>query len=371
MTTQTKTAPRPVRSDLGWRQDLTAPLVIVLTLLLALQLLLSLGLGLGGQGANAPSAQTALISVKPSDVSKVVIEGAAGAKVTLSRTGEDKWVVANLADFPAAGSQVEQMLTELTSAKRALPIATSEAARKRFKVADDGFERRLTVETKDGATVTLLLGESAGFRRLFGRPADDPAVYDLPIPVADVTDRADDWLDRGQLRVDQDKIKRMAAKDWALLKGPDGWSLTGSDAPVEQSAATDLAMKLGNLGYRGVIAPADEAGYTDQKPTLEVAIELTEGPARAYQIFQDNNGADFILKAADRPYYFKLSADDLEGVIDVDAAKLKAKPPATDKAAAAPKTGEPAGEPPAPVAPPVQTAPAAPAAVPAPPAAPN
>ncbi|EXJ13423.1 DUF4340 domain-containing protein [Imhoffiella purpurea] len=323
----TETPSQPTAQSLGWRPDLRAPWVMVLIALLGLQLLLALGVSLTESRMNAPAPQTPLVDLEPNQVQRVTIAGSEPSdSVTLSRRSDGGWVLADLADFPADGAKMDRLLTQLAGLKRPLPVATSEEARTRFKVADDAFERRLVLGDGKGELATLLFGESGGFRRLFGRPADDPAVYELPLAISDVSNRRDDWIDRSQLQIERPKITAIGTDDWTLTKGEEGWTLDGQEAQVDQSAVDALLMKVANLGYRGVLGIQDEPDYDQENPKLTLVIHLEGDKTRTYRISQAKDSEDYVLKDADRPYYFKLSQYDLEGVLDLKADDLKAEP---------------------------------------------
>jgi hypothetical protein len=201
--TAADTHPRP-KADLGWRPDLRTPLIMGLAGLLALQLLIALGQSLSAPSTRAFAPQTPMLDFEPAQVTAIHIEGSDGSDpVRIERRDGGAWVIGDLADFPAAGVKADQLLTTLAALKRPLPVATSAEARERFKVADTGFNRRLTLEGSQGSFGTLILGETPRFKRLFGRPTDDSAVYELDLAIADVSNRRVDWLDQGQLRLDQ------------------------------------------------------------------------------------------------------------------------------------------------------------------------
>jgi hypothetical protein len=352
--TSLKTTAIHAHTDLGWRPDLRSPLVLGLLALLSLQLLLALGLRLRETGMAAPSAPTSLLAFTPEDVTRVRIEGVGGADgVTLKRAENAQWVLADPVNFPVAPSKVDQLLSQLAGLKRPLPIATSAEARKRFKLTDDGFERRLTLEGKDGPLATLLIGDSPGFRRLFARPANDPAVYDLTLTLSDFSARRDDWLDPGLLRLEQERIARIAGRDWTLIKESDKWRLEGSEQAIDQSAANTLAMRLANLGYRGVLGTEDDPAYRQQEPALVFTLGLTDGASRIYRISQAENSEDYVLKelvpsgaeGLARPYFFKLSKYDLEGLLDANATRLGVQPAAVDQPDDATETTPTAVEP--------------------------
>ncbi|MFD2111397.1 DUF4340 domain-containing protein [Thiorhodococcus fuscus] len=336
-----QTPSHSTKTETGWRPDLRAPVVIGLIALLGVQLLLALGVSLSESHMTAVTPRTPLADFKPDQVEQVAIAGDKEAdSLTLSRTPEGRWVLADLADFPADGAKVDRLLTQLAEIKRPLPIATSEEARKRFKVADSDFERRVVLHGKNGPLATLLFGESGGFRRLFGRPAEDPAVYELPLAISDISNRRDDWLARDQLQIDGTKIAKIGVNDWTLIKDKDGWTLEGRDSAVDQDAASQLAMKAANLAYRGVLGTQEDPAYDQQTPKLVLKVDLDGEKSRTYRISQAKESEDYVLKDADRPYYFKLSKYDLEGLLDLKVDSLLVKPAKPEQTETATKGDE-------------------------------
>ncbi|HYN77496.1 MAG TPA: DUF4340 domain-containing protein, partial [Lamprocystis sp. (in: g-proteobacteria)] len=304
-----------------WGKSLGTPLVLTLTVLLGTQLLAAVLLGGGGSHALAPAAADAtLLHFDPKAVTSLRIEGG-GQTLTLAR-GDQGWLLADLGDFPADGGKVDQLLGKLAGLKRPLPVATSPEALKRHKVADDGFERKVTLEVGDATVATLLLGDSPAFKRQFARPAGETAVYDLDLPLFEVSNRRDDWLMHDRLKLDQEQIASITAADWTLTKGKDGWQLADSQPPPDAATVTNLVSRISNLGYRGVLGTQDQPEYQQTAPVLELRLGLKDGGTRAYRISKVKDGQDYVLKAADRPWYFKLSEFDLEGLIDVNRAKL-------------------------------------------------
>lgn len=305
-----------------WIKALSTPLALGLAALLVAQLLAAIGLALGGRAELSPTAlDSPLLGFEPAAVTVIRIVGGDGAAVTLAR-GDRDWSIAELGDFPADGAKIDSLLDKLAGLKRPLPVGTSAESLKRHKVADDAFERRLTLESGEQGVATLILGDSPGFRRLFARPAGDPVVYDLDLALFDVADRADDWLARDKLRIGRESIERVAASDWVLVKGEDGWRLQGSEQVPDQGAVDDLLSRIGNLSYRGVLGVEDPPEYDQAAPTLDLEIGLAGGEHRHYRISQIKDGQDFVLKASDGPWYFRLSDYDLDGLKDITRAKL-------------------------------------------------
>jgi hypothetical protein len=200
-------------------------------------------------------------------------------------------------------------------------------------VDDEGFERKVSLEAGDETVATLLLGDSPGFKRVFARPAGESEVYDLELALFDVSNRRDDWLARDSLRLGQESIQRVSSGDWSLEKADDTWTLDGADQAPDEQAVSGLLGRLANLSYRGVLGSEDRPEYNQANPTLELTVGLADGTERHYRISQPQDSKDFVLKVSDRPWYFKLSDFDLEGLKDLDRGKLLgAETPAAEAA---------------------------------------
>ncbi len=318
----------------GWRQDLRTPWVMGLAGLLLFQLLLALGLALSQSDNRAYEPQGPLLAFKPEQVTALQIEGPQGTEVLrIERRGENNWVIGGLDDFPAATSKIDQLLTDLSALQHPLPIANSAEARARFKVADQDFKRRLTLIGKEGTIGTLILGETPSFRRVYGRLVNDPAVYELGLAISDVSNRREDWIDKGQLRLDAGEIRAVAGNDWRIEQEGAGWRLAdaGAGEQLDQDKARALIQDLANLSYRDVLGTADDPGYNQSAPVLELRVELSSGQNKIYRLSKMVEREDYVLKGSDRPYYFRLSKYDLGSLAELNRAKLLAQTKPVDQ----------------------------------------
>lgn len=317
-------APQSAPVALSWQRDLRTPLVIGLIGLLALQLLLALGQSLNTPPTRAGAPRTPLLAFQPEQVTAIRIEGGeAGAEaVRIERRTGGAWVLGELGDFPVAEAKADQLLTTLAALKRPLPAATSAEAQTRFKVAEQDFKRRVTLEGASGALGTLILGETPRFKRLFGRPADDEAVYELDLALADVSNRRADWLDPTQLRVDLAQIQAVSGADWRLERDGEQWRLAnaGENESLNQETARNVVRTLATLGYRDVFTetpPLDAA-----VPALDLKLELSDGATRTYRIAKLANSEDYALQDGIHAQVFKLSVYDLGELVGMARAKL-------------------------------------------------
>jgi len=174
----------------------------------------------------------------------------------------------------------------------------------------------------DGELATLIVGDSPGFRRVFARVAGEDAVYDLRLALFDLSANDDDWLDRGRLQLDREQVQRISASDWTLIRGEDGWQLEGNAQSLDADAVDDLLNSLTSLGYSGVLGADVKPEYGLDAPVATFAIGMAEGAERSYRIGALADGEDYVLKVEDDPYYYRLAAFELGGLLDLTPAKL-------------------------------------------------
>jgi len=315
-----------------WRQAMGHPLVVGLAALLALQVTTARYTG-RGLGLDPADADAALLNFDPARVRVIHIEGAGeGDDLTLVR-GAHGWVLADLDGFPVDNERVQRLFTTLNDLRRPLPIATSAEARDRFRVSDRRFERRITLGGADGVLATLLVGESAGFRRVYVRAAGDNAVYDVTLPLFDLSNRDNDWLDRDRLRVNPERINHLASADWSLVRGAEGWQLEGAADSPDPAAVNGLLQQVANLRYRGVLGHDEPVTLDPTADPFTLDIGLADGTKRRYRLATTVSG-DYVLSDPASAHRYRLAAYDVDGLPRIDTTTLT-NPPAELLTAAA------------------------------------
>lgn len=312
--------------DAAWRPALRSPLVLLLAAVLAVQIIAALLLG-GGRSLAPAAGGAPLLALETADVSTIELVSGDGDTVVVARSGDD-WVLPALDGFPASGSRVDALLDDLAGLERPLPVATSADAQRRFRVADDAFERRLRLRG-DGGEVTVLFGDSPGFRRLFARVGGEDAIYDLRLTLFDLGATADDWIDRGRLQLDRGELTRIAADDWELVRAEDGWSLADTDAALDTVAVETLVNAVATVGYTGVLGGDGEARDDLDDPARVLTIEHG-GETRRYRLAPIADGEDFVLKRDAEPYVYRLSAFAAQPLLETDRAQLLGETAADD-----------------------------------------
>jgi hypothetical protein len=337
----------------------------VLVVLLAAQLLLAAGMRFTGPNLAAAHPHTPLLALGDKPVDRLTIEGPEGARVVLAKQDQG-WVLPEKENFPADRVQVDTLLSRLEGLQRGLPVATSAGALKRFKVSDEGFERRLTLAHGGDTLGTLYLGSAPDMHHVNARTGKDEVVYAVEFATYEAPDKAADWEDKGILQVPQGDIASIAAAGLTLHRNPAapadkaaadgqgkaaapaGWQIDGLGAGevVNQAGAKGLAEQLAELRIGAVLGTEAKADYGLDKPVLTLSVTRKGGDKIDYQLGPTGKEGYAVLKSSARPEYFRIPSYTADALIKAAgrAQLVQAAPvaPAAPAAGATPDGGKPA-----------------------------
>ena len=244
------------------------------------------------------------------------------------------WKLPDSDNFPADSRKVEQFLTRLKGFKQGVPVANSEEARKRFKVSDKSFERRITLAEGAKPLATLFVGTPAG-RESHVREADDKTVHLVQFNPYDAPAKAEDWEDKTVLQIPKDQIVAIEANGMELERAPKidqvkstkpdketaatsvpVWQAGGSTSgTLKADAADKLAKMLAELRIGSVLGKDDQPGYGLKTPKLTLSVKRKSGERLTYRIGKMPNKEDYVLKVSGRDEYFELPTYTAEPLI--------------------------------------------------------
>lgn len=266
------------------------------------------------------------------------------------------WVLPTSFDAPADGAKVTALLDRLSALKRGLPIATSEAALKRFKVEDGDFERRLVLSAGGKALATVYFGSSPGLRKSDARFGTDKAVYTVDLPTYELPTDSGAWLSGDLLRGDAAKLAEIdiakgAAK--GLVSGrmqlvrthgtdkqPDSWADPGLPAGQQLDGARTeaLAQQLARLHVDAVLGTAARPEWQQDHPELVLTLKDEKSHEVDWTLSRPQEGDFYVLKSSSQPWFFSLSAAVGKELVDASAREtlIPSPKPATPPGAKAP-----------------------------------
>jgi len=319
----------------------------LLAVLLVLQLGVAGALAVRKDPLSSSTPQTPLVGTAVESADHVVIEGApapaSGGSSTAMRVEfaqqNGKWILPAYFNAPADNFKLTLLLGKLAALQRGLPIATSPAALRRFKVVDDDFERRV-VFSKAGKTLdTLYFGSSPGVRKSDARTARDHAVYAVDLAAYELPTQASDWFDGNLLQRDPIdvtgldvsvgsqpslKLVRQPKAATASASGPAAtWVDLGLPAgkQIDSAHADTLAHEVAQLHVDAVLGVQASPQWQQQHPALTLQIRDNKHPDQSTNWTLSKSSGDdyYVLKDSARPWYFRVNSTIGKQLLDASA----------------------------------------------------
>lgn len=323
-------------------------LIVVCVVLLMVQLGLAVLTHLGQQPMEAQNNTGPLLTIPAADVRELLFEDAEGRKLALNKEG-DRWVLPGLGNVAADSARIQELLIQLTNARRGWPEATTAEAASRFKVAADRFERRLTLRTGGKDLGRIYFGSSPGLRKVYLRVDGDSHIQALALESSQLDLDTDSWIDTGLLRLEASQIKAVKLPDLRLLR--QGETIQPADLREGEEAVKERVESLikAIADLRIVAVLSREARPEDglDKPVLHFTVELTDGRSIDYLFAREAKPAGtgeqpspaetaYILKVSGRDELFRVDGWQVEEIRSATRATL-VRARATEAAATKPE----------------------------------
>ena len=294
----------------------------ILSGLLIAQAVLAVVVNTTGEEYEAFQADEPLLAFDSNSVDGLRIEDGENSVQLKKRDG--KWLLPNSQDFPASQSGVEGLLDKLSALEKGWPVATTGGAKRRFKVEEGDFERKLTLSSNEQTLAALYVGTSPGFRKVHVRPADEDAVFSADFNAWEANAGRDDWIDKGVLRLDESEVKRIEMPDFVLQR--EGAELTvadlGEEEEIDAEETRTLLGKLTGLRIESLLGTEDKPEYGQDEPAIEIAVRRKGGDALTYRFSRPTEGSYYVLKRSDLDQYLKVAEYAVNPIKETDRKKL-------------------------------------------------
>jgi len=296
-------------------------------------LILQIGLAVAvhqQQAVNLESTapDSAFLSFTPESITSVLINGPEKKELVLQKSDKG-WIMPGAFSAPVSKRQVDDLLQKLTDARQGLAVATSKGAAKRFKTAEDDFERHVTLKQGDTVVGDFYLGTSAGMRNSHVRKAGEDTVVSIPVGSHEVDVEADSWLDRTLADLNKDELKAVTLADISLSKKEEGeekvWLLDGvTKEETEQEAVDKLLNKVTAISVQSVLDPVKSAELFTKDTAVQFTVTKQDDSTVTYAFAKNDDKEDdyFILKMSDNELYFKVGKWLVEDLTEAKREKL-------------------------------------------------
>jgi hypothetical protein len=310
--------------------------IILAATLLVFQIGLVVALQIGGHtGSDIAKPGAPLLGLAPEAVTTLEITGPDNDRMVVQKSGSG-WILPDSFAAPASPEQVTALLARLSGLKQGFAVATSAAAAKRFKVADDLFQRHVVLKAGDSVIGDLYVGTSPGFRQIHARKAGSEAVVVVELSTFELETAADKWLDKNMFQIKEEDIDAITFADFVLQRKDNAWQL--ADLPEGQvtdaKAAGDLAAKASGLTVQTVLKAQDVEPLFSGTPALRYTITRKGGGVVEFRLVKVE-GDSYVLKQSERDLYCKIHNLQVESLLKANRDSLIAKGQAAEPEKAA------------------------------------
>lgn len=278
---------------------------------LAVQIVIAGGLYYGSQPPAADQIQMALLNTEKSQIDRIAIYEGNGNTAVISKV-DGRWLLPDYHQLPANQSKVLDILNTLETTKSGWPVATTESSRERFEVADNNFQKKVTLSQGDNEIQTLYLGTSPGFKQAHVRRAGEDEIYAVRLNSYDLPPQHASWLDKNLLQP-TGNITSLKGTDFSFNKQGDEWQLTQGEGEALTDEIKKITSTLENLNVQSAKTKSSEE--TDYELTVKAAEDTL-----TYRFFKD--GGDHFVRRDDIPQAFKINPSDYEKITKQTRAKL-------------------------------------------------
>ncbi len=290
--------------------------IAILGLLLLIQLAGAVAVNMGGDRYAAFQPEEKLLAFDPGVVDGLRITDHSGTLLLKRENG--RWSLPDSGGFAARQDGVEQLLEKLAALQKGWPVATTAGAARRFKVDDEQFERKLELLAGSSTVATLYLGSSPGLRKVHARAAGEDDVHAVELQTWDLTSKADDWIDRAAITLQEGDIERLQMPGFALQRNGDGelqLEGLGEGEQTDQKAAATLLGKVAALRIDSLLTEESLPEQVKEKPLLEFTVSLKGGDEMNYRVFQPEGESHYILVRSDLGQYLEIAGYMLDPVV--------------------------------------------------------
>ena len=302
----------------------------LLAALLVVQLLITIFVWTRDDDHSVYQADDNLITINLGSIDTITITDADKQALNLGKVGE-QWQLPDYYDVAINTEKFDRVIEQLQAIKTGWPVATTEDAAPRFKVAKDKFETRIDFKQQDKIIETLYFGISPRYRKVHVRKAANNEIYNIEFGTYELSTKGKDWMTKDLLKLDATDLNQVKINDLVLVRMDGEWQLEGltENQNTAKEAASNLINKLTNLSYTEITGNSDklESGFE----TPDLSVELTNKSGEIIKLdFAKKDGEDYIAKSSALIHYFKVSQFSLEAILKINRDELVAERVDTD-----------------------------------------
>jgi hypothetical protein len=295
----------------------------ILSALLGLQLVLAGAVYFKTRQGSYAEANESLLRIGADEFDQVVITEPGKPAVTVSKI-DGRWILPGRWDFPVSAEKISLTFDKLRELRKSWPVGDTAAARTRYKVTEEVFEKKVVFLQGGKEKKTLYLGTSPEFRKVHFRPSDRDGVYLAEFGYHDLAMTPAEWEDKRFLSLDRSRLMQIETPDVQLVNGETGFQANGLK-PGEESKTAEVESfisQITNLTYLELTGTSPTSAEGLDSPAYKVTVRTKDGQTIVFDFGKPKTGEDFFLKSSAHPYIFKIAKTTVDGLKSFTRSKL-------------------------------------------------
>lgn len=297
--------------------------IAVLSAVLVLQATLAAALFLSKERYGTFVADEKMFALDARDADSVTIEGGDAESLVLKKDGA-AWTLPSMNGFPADGDAVDRLLERLEGLVKGWPVATTSGAARRFKVADEDFERKITVSRKGNVMASLFAGSSPGLGKVHVRLPGEDEIYAVELNAYEMETEGEAWIDKSVLSLKTEDVAAVEFPNLTLVRREEGMAPgdLAEDEEVVKEEIDRVLDSIAGLKIRSVLGKEKKPEYIREKPALRYTVKLASGGSRDYVFSKPKGESYYVLKASAREEYFSIDTWAVDRIKEVKREEL-------------------------------------------------
>lgn len=218
-----------------------------------------------------------------------IVTGEANSPPLVLKKKSNQWILPSAAK--ADNNKVTELLNKLIGIKPSWPVATTEESQKRFEVAKDKFQRKVSLDIA-GREYLFFVGTSPGYRHVHVRAKNTQNIYAVALNTFDFSAKTEDWLDKNQLDI-KDKITAIEVSGYHFTLDDKTWQLNKSTHFAEAETTTNTVSADRAASISDTLKALSVIGVSAlkniDKPTEKITINTEKQQTTYLLLSQENN----------------------------------------------------------------------------------
>lgn len=300
-------------------------MISIAATLLIIQVGLAVFFYKGEPAQKTTAPDTPFLGMKSDQVSAFEITGPQKERLVVEKIGAE-WIIKDSFGAPANGEQVKALITKLSELKKGFAVATTAGAAKRFKVADDQFERHVVLREKEQIVGEFYVGTSPGFRQIHVRKAGTEEVLAAALSTFELETGVELWLDKNLFKIKKEDMVSISFPGFVLEKKADTWQLQGLESgwKTDEKNVAELLNKVAELTIQAVMNPQETTPLFAKAPAFKYSVTRVDGKTAEFSFIKPEENY-YVLKQSERELYGKVNSLQVEGLQKITSDALRQK----------------------------------------------